>query len=251
MLEGGIDSLLASRGYEPLVSDWAVPLGLLAATAVMLHWVDRKSWDYVGLSRASANPRTLVAGTVLGLLPIAIPSLLLLVAGQLSAVSATQGSWWAAASLSLLYLLPAAFGEELFLRGYIFSVLKDAVGAKWTLISTSILFGLLHVSNPGSDPQSIAIVMMAGFFLGSVYLATRSLWAATMAHFIWNWFMAAILHAPVSGVPLRSPDYRVVDSGPDWLTGGTWGPEGGFAAAVGMFGVMIYLQARQMRRMES
>jgi hypothetical protein len=110
---------------------------------------------------------------------------------------------------------------------------------------------MLHGWNPGSDPQSIGIVMMAGFFLGSVYLATSSLWAATVAHFVWNWFMAAFLHTPVSGIAVSTPDYRVVDSGPDWLTGGTWGPEGGFAAAVGMFGVMIYLQARQMRRMES
>ena len=93
--------------------------------------------------------------------------------------------------------------------------------------------------------------MLAGFFLGSVFLATNSLWAATAAHFVWNWFMAAGLHTPVSGLPVSTPDYRVIDSGPDWLTGGSWGPEGGFAAALGMFAVMIYLYARPLRRMES
>jgi hypothetical protein len=188
---------------------------------------------------------------VLGLLPIAVPSAILLLAGQLDAVPSAPGSWWAAAVVSLANLFPAAFGEELLLRGYIFAALRDGIGWKWTLISTSVVFGLLHVPNPGSDSQSIAIVMMAGFFLGAILLATRSLWAATMAHFVWNWFMAAGLHTPVSGLPVATPDYRVIDSGPDWLTGGAWGPEGGFAAALGMFLILIYLHARHLRRMES
>lgn len=250
-IEAAVDMFAAGRGYTPLVSEWAIPLGVLAATAVMLKWVDGLSWDYVGLSRPAATRRKWVEGSVLGLAPIAIPSVLLLLAGQLDAVPAEPGSWWFAAAISLANLFPAAFGEELLLRGYIFAVLREAIGSKWTLISTSIAFGLLHVWNPGSDAQSISLVMLAGFFLGSVYLATKSLWAATAAHFVWNWFMAAVLHTPVSGLSMATPDYRVIDSGPDWLTGGGWGPEGGFAAALGMFGVLIYLHARPLRRMES
>jgi membrane protease YdiL (CAAX protease family) len=93
--------------------------------------------------------------------------------------------------------------------------------------------------------------MLAGFFLASVLLATRSLYAAIAAHFVWNWFMAAGLHTAVSGIRVLAPDYRVVDAGPDWLTGGPWGPEGGLAAALGMFVILIYLHARPLRRMES
>jgi membrane protease YdiL (CAAX protease family) len=250
-IEMAVDELAARNGYEMVVSEWGVPLGLVAATAVMLKWVDGKSWDYVGLGGSSAQPRLLVQGTVLGLIPIAIPAAVLLATGQLDMVPTASGSSLDAAGLSFANLLPAAFGEELLLRGYIFVVLVHAVGPKWTLISTSVIFGLLHLANPGADALSISIVMLAGFFLGSVFLATRSLWAATMAHFVWNWFMAAGLHAPVSGIAVQTPDYRVVDSGPDWLTGGKWGPEGGFAAAAGMFVMIIYLHARHLRRMES
>jgi len=92
--------------------------------------------------------------------------------------------------------------------------------------------------------------MLAGFFLGSVLLATKSLYAAIMVHFAWNWVMAAALHTPVSGIPIIAPDYRVVDAGPDWLTGGAWGPEGGLAAAASMFVVVVYLYARHLRRLE-
>jgi hypothetical protein len=54
----------------------------------------------------------------------------------------------------------------------------------------------------------------------------------------------------VSGLPSNDPDYRVVDSGPDWLTGGKWGPEGGVAAVAAMFLVFFYLYGRFQRQME-
>ncbi|MNC89195.1 hypothetical protein D3C83_50980 [compost metagenome] len=60
--------------------------------------------------------------------------------------------------------------------------------------------------------------------------------------------MAALLHVPVSGLPLDTPDYALVDDGPDWLTGGLWGPEGGAAGAAGMLGALGYLYWRTRRR---
>ncbi|MBV9879811.1 MAG: hypothetical protein JO180_04905, partial [Gemmatirosa sp.] len=38
-----------------------------------------------------------------------------------------------------------------------------------------------------------------------------------------------------------TPGYRTVDAGPDWLTGGPWGPEGGLAAGAGMLAALALL----------
>jgi membrane protease YdiL (CAAX protease family) len=249
-LEAFLDSAALAAGYRPLVSEWGFALGAILATAAMLFWVEHKSWDYVGLDSRAARPELIGRYALLGILAIAIPSLLLMALGQLRAVAAAPGSWWAATGLTFANLLPAAAGEELLLRGYIFAVLREAIGWRWTLIATSVVFGLLHVPNPGADAESVLLVMLAGFFLGAVLLATRSLYAAIAAHFGWNWAMAAGLHTPVSGIPVLAPDYRVIDAGPDWLTGGGWGPEGGLAAAVSMFSVVVYIYARHLRRME-
>jgi membrane protease YdiL (CAAX protease family) len=249
-IESMLGNLALRSGYQPLVSEWSIPLAILVATAVSLRWVDGRSWDYVGLDAGAARPRLLALSTLLGGLAIGLPSLLLMAAGQLRIVASGPGSSSAAAALTFANLLPAAAGEELLLRGYIFAVLRDAIGWRWTLIATSIAFGLLHVPNPGADAESVLLVMLAGFFLGSVLLATRSLYAAIMVHFAWNWVMAAGLHTPVSGIAVIAPDYRVVDAGPDWLTGGPWGPEGGLGAALSMFVAVIYIYARHLRRME-
>ena len=96
--------------------------------------------------------------------------------------------------------------------------------------------------------MSLGLVTLAGIFLAVVLLVTQSLYAAWIAHFAWNFVMAALLHVPVSGLPLAKPDYQIVDSGPDWITGGTWGPEGGAAGAAGMLGALGFLYWRRTRR---
>ena len=249
-LEEYINRAIFAAGYRPLVMEWAMPLGALIATAVCLKWVDGKSWDYVYLGRTSARPKLLAVGALLGAAAIGLPSLLLLFAGELRAIPTTNGSWLGAAALTFANLLPSAAGEELLVRGYLFSVIRESLGWRLALIITSVVFGLLHLQNPGADAESIGLVILAGFFLGSVLLATKSLYAAITLHFAWNWVMAAGLHTAVSGTAIIAPDYRVVDAGPDWLTGGAWGPEGGLAAALSMFVIVLYIYTRYLRRME-
>lgn len=245
-----LHSAAASVGIRLVVHPLVYPLGFLAAHVFMLRKIDRKDWSYVWLGRDAARPTKLVSGLVLGALVLALPVGALLTTGHLTVADAPDGAWWSAALLATAVLLPSAFAEELFARGYIFALLREAAGWKVALAATSIGFGMVHVANPGANWQSLSVVVLAGFFLGAVVLVTGSLYAATLAHFAWNWFIAAVLHMPVSGVPVvGSPDYRVVESGPDWLTGGSWGPEGGVAAGVGLSVGLVYLlwSARRSR----
>jgi membrane protease YdiL (CAAX protease family) len=147
-----------------------------------------------------------------------------------------------------LFFLPQSLGEELMSRGYLFATAREAIGWRGALLLTSVIFGALHSWNPGADVQSIAVVTLAGIFLGGILLLTDSLYAAWMAHFAWNWAMAAVLHTAVSGLPFTAPDYKVVDGGPDWATGGVWGPEGGAGAVLGMIVGLWLLFAWRRRR---
>ena len=94
------------------------------------------------------------------------------------------------------------------------------------------------------------MVTLAGVLLGMVLVATGSLYAATAAHFAWNFVLAGVLHVAVSGRGFVTTDYQLVETGPDWLTGGAWGPEGGIAAGLGMAAGLWYLIARPWRRGE-
>ena len=238
------DRLLGVTGAAEAI---VITASLLAAHAIMLYAIDRRTWRVVGLDRPASRPAVLARGWILGALPILLPSAVLLGVGMLRVRASAHGSWWVAALQLSLFLLPAAFYEELLSRGYIFSALREWLGWPVALALTSLGFGLLHLANPGATAVSVIMVTLAGIFLGGVLLVTSSLYAAWMAHWAWNWVMAVVLHAAVSGVPMPRPDYQTVDAGPDWLTGGPWGPEGGAGAALGMFGALAYLYMKRPR----
>jgi CAAX protease family protein len=164
-----------------------------------------------------------------------------------AAAPGDKTSWLGGAWRVSVSLAPAALAEELLSRGYILSVLSKWWGWPWAIATTSIAFGALHIRNPGANLESIALVTIAGVFLGSIVYGTRSLYAAWAAHFAWNWTMAVAFHVAVSGLPLESPGYRYVDAGPNWATGGSWGPEGGVPAALTMIAGSVWLFSRRGR----
>jgi membrane protease YdiL (CAAX protease family) len=229
---------------------WNEALGTLLATGFVLRYVEQRSWDKVWLGAFAARPVSWIVGFAIGALAIGLPIVALIVAHWLKeAGSPATASWIGAGTRVSLFLAPAALFEELLVRGYLLSVLRDAWGWAWAIVATSVGFGLLHLQNNGANVQSLTLVMLAGFFLAAVLYATRSLYAAWMAHFAWNWTMAVAFHTAVSGIPLEAPGYRYVDAGPDWATGGEWGPEGGLLGGAGMVGgaTVSYLLARRRR----
>ena len=144
-------------------------------------------------------------------------------------------------------LVPSALAEELICRGYLLTVVRDRVGVRWAVLLTSLMFGLLHLSNPGATAESVALVTLAGIFLAAVRVVLESLYAAWMAHLAWNWVMAVPLHAAVSGVRFEAPEYQAVTTQPAWVSGGAWGPEGGLMAGLGMISGLAYLYTRRRR----
>lgn len=236
---------------RPSLGAWLFLAAAALAQALVLRAVEKRPFAYVGLGRAAARPALLAAAFALGVFAIGVPCALLLAAGELRAVAAPGGSWWGAAASLAVGLAPAALAEEVLVRGYPLVVLGEALGMPAAVVATSVVFGALHLMNPNASLASAAVVTLAGVFLGVVRLATGSLWAAAATHLAWNWTLAAGVHAAVSGLPFTAPGYRVVDAGPDWLTGGAWGPEGGAAAVAGMLGGLLLVWRRAPRQMHT
>ncbi|MBW8770716.1 MAG: CPBP family intramembrane metalloprotease [Gemmatimonadetes bacterium] len=242
---------LAAAMHDPYIaSGVASALSALAATAIMLRSIDVRPWSDVGLGADAARPRAVLEGLLLGGLTIGAACGALLAFGWLHIVPAPPGSSFVAAARISAFLLPAALAEELVSRGYLLTAIRDGTGARIAVVFTSLLFGVAHVQNPGATVESVVNVTLAGVFLAAVRLAFDSLYAAWAAHAAWNWIMAVPFHASVSGLALDAPDYRTVSDGPVWATGGTWGPEGGVAAAVGMLAGLFYLYHSRHRRAE-
>jgi membrane protease YdiL (CAAX protease family) len=145
-----------------------------------------------------------------------------------------------AASL-ILFILAAAF-EELQFRGYPLQTLLRSLPAFVPVVLFATLFGLAHLANPNHTKLATINTALAGIWLGVAYLKTRSLWFPTALHFSWNWTMGAVYGLPVSGLRLPSQSLLIAsDYGPEWLTGASYGPEGGLAASIVLIGATLFI----------
>jgi membrane protease YdiL (CAAX protease family) len=231
-------------GARPVAFMLVLTGGLLIGHAWTFHLVEPRGWRCVGLGREALQPRLMALGALAGGAAIAIPAALLIALGWLQVTPTAEPLTPGAVAAPLALLVPAAMWEELFVRGYAFAVLRERWGATGALAATSIAFGVLHVLNTGATARSVTVVTLAGIFLGLVLLRTGSLYAAWAAHLSWNLVLVVVLHAAVSGLELPAPGYRLTDAGPDWATGGRWGPEGGLFAAAGLM-VAAWIMTRR------
>jgi membrane protease YdiL (CAAX protease family) len=131
-----------------------------------------------------------------------------------------------AGAFLFVLLVVSAADEELIFRGYPFQRLVDSVGPVIAVIVVSVLFGTAHLWNPFHTWISTLNTAVVGVLLAVCYLRTRALWLPFGIHFAWNFVQGSILGLPVSGLTLPSPVLDARVSGPLWLTGGAYGPEG-------------------------
>jgi membrane protease YdiL (CAAX protease family) len=141
----------------------------------------------------------------------------------------TLAAWAGTLPGLALVLLPAAFAEEFAFRGAGLVLLARALGRPVAIATLAACFALAHVLNPEVTTLGVVNVGLAGIFLGAVFYMPGGLWTATAAHFAWNMSLAA-LAAPVSGLPFLLPGIDYLSGSPRWLSGGTFGPEGGLIA---------------------
>ena len=169
-----------------------------------------------------------------------IPNMIL---GRLSFRTTISAHSFERAALVVLVVLAGSLAEELMFRGYPFQRLVEATGAARAIVVFSILFGAVHLMNPGASVWGLINTIVIGIFLAIAYLRSRALWLPWGFHFAWNLTMGLLIGLPVSGFRLFNVIVHGTATGPKWLTGGSYGIEasapGAFAIATGLLIVWL------------
>jgi membrane protease YdiL (CAAX protease family) len=134
----------------------------------------------------------------------------------------------------LMAALAGAIGagvlEEILFRGVIFRIVEEALGSWIALGVSAAIFGFLHLVNPhGTLQGAIAIIFEAGIVLAAAYMLTRRLWLPIGIHVGWNFTQGGVFGAAVSGSAASGLLHGTL-TGPDWLSGGVFGPEASVVA---------------------
>ncbi len=182
--------------------------------------------------------RNLIIGIAVGGLTLSFAVLLAFVGGGLQFTqNPVDGGLLlkGLASSFVIFAVGAAWEEALF-RGYILQTF-DRSGLAWIGIGlTSLFFGVIHTQNPNANLISTLNTVLAGIWFSVAYLKTRDLWFVWGLHLMWNWMQGAFFGIEVSGLTSLTPVtlLKEIDSGPAWLTGETYGVEGGIVSTIAL-----------------
>jgi len=174
-------------------------------------------------------------GLLAGALAAGLALLISVAAGEARWVSeaGSMGDYLRESLKTVAVLAPAALAEEVLFRGVPLVLLAAAFGRGTGVVAVAVLFALAHVTNPNATPLALGNIALAGTFLGLAFYAPGGIWTAFGAHLGWNSLLAC-LDTPVSGVPFEIPRLEYSPGSPAWLTGGSFGPEGGLAATLAL-----------------
>ena len=138
----------------------------------------------------------------------------------------------------LAYFFLVAVFEEIVFRGVLFRLIDDRWNTFAALIVSALVFGAVHLMNPGATLWSaVAIAIEAGLLFGVVYKCSGTLWVPIGIHWAWNFVQGPVLGFAVSGNGVEYKVFSTILTGSDWVTGGVFGAEASLPA-VGM-GVLL------------
>jgi uncharacterized protein len=131
-----------------------------------------------------------------------------------------------------IVFVAVAISEEFAFRGYWLFLMAKRLRFWRAALFLSIIFAVAHLGNHGENVFGILQVFAIGILFCLMIRRTGTLWFALGFHAAWDWAETFFYGTPDSGL---LGDGRLLNTsvqGPNWLTGGSAGPEGSILAFV-------------------
>lgn len=255
ILGGGLGVILLLTGNGDLATNLLVNevifwIAITVSSYLARRFVDRRSFASLGVGWNARAGKDLFIGF---LIPAALMGLIFLAEWGFGWLD-FHGFAWQFSSAStvvtnvlVMFVVFALVGwsEELLTRGYWLKNMIEGVNVPFGVAFSSLLFGLMHLTNPNATMIAAIGVALSGVFFAYAYLRTRQLWLPIGLHLGWNFFENTIYGFPVSGLDTMGLLSHSIH-GPELITGGAFGPEAGLIVIPGMLlgAWLIYLYTR-------
>ena len=240
--------LLLARGSGAEVSPVQQLAVVLAASAICQAF-RREPLAFLLGPLDGRWPREFLLGGLGGALLMAVPALILGLAGVVSWRPDAGGA--AALWPELALLASAAATEELLFRGFVFRRLLDGLGPWPAQLIIAALFLLTHSDAlRGLGPLAFlagANIFLASILFGLAYLRTRSLAMPLGLHLAANVAQGPVLGFGVSGNDGARLLIPVPSGAPDWLSGGKFGLEASLPGLMCVVALLLVLRGWRPR----
>ncbi|MED1665719.1 lysostaphin resistance A-like protein [Brevibacillus laterosporus] len=213
------------------LGEYATPIYSIIATILLYLAFDKKNWS-LGLNHRNQLNNWLY-GIWLGFLSLFIVFIVVFVMDGHKIVDEQLDlralfAW-------LMFCFIGAFGEELFVRGYLYGYIKHFWGVVVSVFVSSTFFALLHLTRSGFDIFSFFTLLLAGVLYALMREKTGVIWLSFGFHFAWNFFSGVL------GIWRdRSVLFKIALSQQSLVNGGIYGIEGSIVSVL-FFLILIAL----------
>jgi membrane protease YdiL (CAAX protease family) len=240
VVAGPIESAAAGHAVLGLIVGAVVAVAGVLAYRTLVGRLEQRPVDEMALGDAR---RGVVRGFGLGLVLFGIVIGLIAMSGgyRIAGGGSVSGT---IATFGIM--CGVAVTEEILFRGVLFRLIQQRAGTAVALTVSGLLFGALHLFNPGATLWgALAIAVEAGVLLGAAYTVSRSLWLPIGLHLGWNFAESGLFGATDSGSAFHGGLVRGMPHGADLISGGGFGPEASiFAILVGVLASIWLLRRR-------
>ena len=205
---------------------------IISFFVILATWIvsrmEKRPLDDYGIPPRQAFGKRFWEGSLWGFAALSALLLILHLSGhfQIDSVALSGGAVFRYALGWAVVFLAVSVSEELGFRGYWLFSFSRRIRFWPAALFTSVVFGAAHLGNPGENVLGILQVVAVGLLLCFTLRRTGNLWFALGFHAAWDWAETFFYGTPDSGLLGVGRYLNTSVQGPNWLTGGSAGPEG-------------------------
>lgn len=224
-------TVLGNPQIAPLYKNfYQLTIGFSSMILLLWLWIrffEGRKFFTIGFTKKDAFKKY-IKGFLIGFLMLTAVIGLMAIGGYINfdveKISFGTDILWIALIMLIGYIIQGA-SEEIIFRGWQMQVIGARYRPWLGVVISSVLFAILHGLNSGVSILAIINIVFFGILLALFVLRQNSLWAACGWHSAWNWGTASIYGLEVSGSEKLGSILNVSSSGPEYLSGGSFGPE--------------------------
>ena len=222
-----------------LIGEISLLLSVLTSTFITMRFLEKRNFSDIGLKLTPETKFQIYFGLILGFVMITIVVIPNALLGYYK-YELSPGDIFPQVFEAISLFIIVAFAEEILFRGYPFQRAIDGTNPLVATLIFSSIFTIAHIQNPNINAIALLNIFLAGVWLSSAFIKTRSLWLPISLHFSWNFFQGYLFSLPVSGTNLIEPIFEV-EIKENLLSGGDFGPEASILTSLVLITSTIFI----------
>ena len=232
---GVVETLAGGAAMSPDLLTTVLITGFLPIFFIVWFWLwllEKRGLASVGMGLKGAL-RNYLRGLLIGLMMFGGAVAVMSVLGYTEIENPFNGASVATAFMVLIGWIVQGAGEEVVTRGFLLQIFGRTTNTITGILVSAGVFTAFHALNANTGWLPFLNLFLFGVFAALYTLWEGGLWGIFAIHSIWNWAQGNLFGFEVSGNVIESAIILdLAETGPDIITGGLFGPEGGLAVTL-------------------